>query len=416
MRLLFIAFLMMLISSCEQHEEKVVYTSGEFSQEVYVWQRVWTDEVKEAVSTKAIEFDNTILLAAEIEFDKNAGSDAWSCQHFFDPISWALKNSGEYGLAIRINSKAAASGWTEIDCLHVISYISPYVKSAKMLQIDYDCPSKKLADYTKFLKQLKKELPDTPIEITCLPDWLNFPEFAELVQQVDRYVMQVHGVSGHGKGRALCNADDAYRVAIDCAEYNVSYLIALPTYRHAVSYAEDGKIAQVASEGSYQKSTYELATADPVELSALIERWEDSRPALMDGVIWYRLPVVTDRMNWTWETLAKVKQGDFKKHAEPTLKVEKDSNGLYRLILSNNSDQHIDWPKKISLNWEGKTFCIAQQSKNYLTEKIERSKGATLLWSGSTPYPLAPGESLSCGWFRFSEAIEPEQIIITNTP
>jgi len=204
-----------IYSSCD-HEKltSIEFTSGEIPQEVYVWQRVWTDEVKSAVETRAPDFDNTIFLASEISFR----GEKWTCQPFQHPLRYVREYSREFGLAFRIHANAAKSRWSKSATKQIAQFLRSYAGNAKSIQIDYDCPSKKLADYTKLLTYLKKQFPDRTLEITCLPDWLNYPEFAALVQQTDRYIMQVHGVSGHGKGRALCNPDHAHSTALACAE------------------------------------------------------------------------------------------------------------------------------------------------------------------------------------------------------
>lgn len=421
MRFLLLALLAFTHFSCKNAESNdVAYTAGELPQEAYVWQRAWTNEVRATLQDKGAEFENVILLAAELTYqkdDSNKTGSGWSCRHFSAPVHLAQQSPDVYGLAFRINTVAAQTGWSDRDAQEVIAAIRPYAASARMIQIDYDCPSKKLADYSKLLKSIRRAFPQSRLEITCLPDWLNFSEFPNLVALTDRYIMQVHGVSGHGKGMALCNVDDAYYVAEKCAKYGHPYLMALPTYRHAVSYDKEGKISQVASEGHYEKLNYELAKANPVELSQLIQRWKKKRPELMQGVIWYRLPMPKDKMNWTWDTLSKVMQGEFRQQASISLSIKPSENGIYELMITNGSMQRIDWPSKVQVKWRGHGFCIAQESTmSYQIQSVARSEGAILHWSATSPYPLAPGESVVCGRFRFANAIDTKHVSLTQLP
>ncbi|MFT6792960.1 MAG: hypothetical protein ACJAR1_000948 [Rubritalea sp.] len=388
-------------SSCDHKKlTSIEFTNGDISQEVYVWQRIWTDEVKSAVMTHAPEFDHTVFLAAEISY---LGGE-WTCQPFPHPLQHAREHPGEYGLAFRIHANSAKSRWSESASEQISQFLTTYAGDAKSIQIDYDCPSKKLADYTKLLIHLKNQFPDKTIEITCLPDWLNYPEFAALLQQTGlaRYIMQVHGVSGHGKGRALCNPDHAHKTALACAELGKPFLIALPTYRHAINYGQDGTVLSIASEGHYQQTSYEVASADPFQLSLLIQRWQEQRPMLMQGIIWYRLPVSTDRMNWTWDTFQKVRHGEYLTLAELDLAIITTKDGLQQLMMTNNSKQRLDWPLSIRLDWQG--FCIASHlTDHFSTEQFERSKGITIQWKKTSPYPIAPGETVHLGSFRFNE-------------
>lgn len=396
-------------SSCD-HEKltSIEFTSGDIPQEVYVWHRVWTDEVKSAVETRAPEFDHTVFLAAEISYH----NEEWTCQPFQPPLRLAREHPGECGLAFRIHANAVKSRWKGSATEQITQFLRIYAGDAKSIQIDYDCPSKKLADYTKLLTHLKNQFPNRALEITCLPDWLNYPEFALLVKQTDRYIMQVHGVSGHGKGRALCNPDHAHKTALACAELGKPFLIALPTYRHSISYGSDGTVRSIASEGHYQHTSYEVASADPFQLSLLIQRWQEQRPALMQGLIWYRLPVSTDRMNWTWNTLQKVRHGELPERAELDLKMIATKDGLHHLRMTNNSKQRLDWPVSVRLDWQG--FCIASHlTDRFVADQFERGKGITIQWKKTSPYPIAPGETIHLGSFRFNEN---SQSIKISTP
>ena len=42
--------------------------------------------------------------------------------------------------------------------------------------------------------------------------------------------------------------------------------------------------------------------ADPHAMADLVHHWQQSHPRSMTGLIWFRLPVASDRMNWRWET------------------------------------------------------------------------------------------------------------------
>ena len=385
-------------TSCDHGKQATTtFAKGSISQEVYVWQRVWTPEVKEAVISRAPTFNATTLLAAEIDFS----NQQWTTQPFSAPLTYAQNNSLKFALAFRIHSNAAKSRWSKSAIERVTQIIRHYSTYTKTIQVDYDCPSKKLSDYALFVAHLKAQFPDKKIEITCLPDWLNYPEFSDLVSYTDRFIMQVHGVSGHGKGRALCNPDAAYEVALTCSKFQKPYLIALPTYRHAVSYNDKEVITNIASEGHYQYANYEIAAANPHQLAELMKRWHHQRPQLMEGIIWYRLPVDTDRMNWTWSTLQQVRQGNQPPQAKPEFIIDKLDDGNHTISITNPSQQHLEWPEKIYLTWQG--FSISQRlTKAYTTQAISRNKNMILKWNHKTPYPISPGETIKLGSLRFT--------------
>jgi len=361
-------------SSCTQDQKNSIeYTSGEIPQEVYVWQRVWTQDVQSAVENRSVEFNKTVFLAAEISYQ----SRQWTCQPYHAPLTYSQQHPQHSGLAFRINSNAAHSNWSHSDIEQVSQFLHQHAHHVNTIQIDYDCPSLKLKDYTKLLHKLRLDFPKKSLEITCLPDWLNYHEFTELVQHTDRYVMQVHGVSGHGVGQVLCDTEHAYQTALKCAELGKPFLIALPTYRHAINYDKEGKISSVASEGNFQSSNYEIVRADPHKISQLVDTWRKQRPTLMQAIIWYRLPVTSDKMNWTWSTFKKVTKGIPVDRVKAEITLTPDQNGAHQLRITNSSEQHIDWPDSINIKWQG--FIIANQlTEKYSLKKLERSKGATL--------------------------------------
>ena len=120
-----------------------------------------------------------------------------------------------------------------------------------------------------------------------------------------------------------------------------------------------------------------------------MKRWHHQRPQLMEGVIWYRLPVDTDRMNWTWSTLQQVRQGNQPPQAKPEFIIDKLDDGNHTISITNPSQQHLEWPEKIYLTWQG--FSISQRlTKAYTTQAISRNKNMILKWNHKTPYPISP--------------------------
>ena len=159
-------------------------------------------------------------------------------------------------------------------------------------------------------------------------------------------------------------------------------------------------MTSIASEGRITAKQYEVVSADPVAISKLVKSWEKQRPDNMQGIIWYRLPVDTDRMNWTWSTLQLVRQGLAPEATSLTFSTKVNSNNIHIITATNNSTQNIEWPQNLKLQWNG--FCIAHQtSQQYSLKKIIHSSQAELAWNKNTPHPVAPGQSIQIGAFRF---------------
>jgi hypothetical protein len=98
-------------------------------------------------------------------------------------------------------------------------------------QIDFDCAQKNLAGYRRWIEVLRPLIRPVRLVITTLPAWLEEPEFAQLVHDVDGYILQVHSVptaTGSGGG-ALCDPQRARGWAAKAARLGVPFAVALPT-------------------------------------------------------------------------------------------------------------------------------------------------------------------------------------------
>lgn len=380
--------------------------SGEMSQEAYLWQRVWTASVEDAVRQRSGSFARLTVLCVEMHV---SGAGEWEVERMHDSIQGMETKSplAEAALAIRIGANAAELGWTPEAVANVVHVLRPLSALSGVLQVDYDCPSSKLGDYLALLQGVRLAFPDHQLEITCLPDWLGWDAFPVLLGQVDRYVMQVHGVTGYGGAGTLCDPELARATVRKCGHYEVPFMVALPTYRHAVRRGDRGQVIEVVSEGGELSPgvDYELMGAKHGEMASLIRGWNQLRPASMQGVIWYRLPVEGERMNWTWSSMQQVMKGQDVR-AEPVWEMQRRQDGSYALILKNPTQAHLEWPKSIAVNWFG-GFCVAADaSGDYRLEGLERRGGLQLKWLPRDPRPVQPGQEVELAWFRFESSAE----------
>lgn len=375
---------------------------GQMDEEVYVWQRVWDGSVHEAVQERGVEFGRVIVLGVEMDHSQQGG---WQMQYFKDPISYAGEHPGTV-IAVRIGVGAAKLGWDQSAMTRVAEVVDDLPDVAKVIQLDYDCPSSKLADYTRLLRALKKHFPEKEFEVTCLPDWLDQEEFAGLVAAADRYVMQVHGLIGYGSVGTLCDPEKARDAAERCDLLGEPFLIALPTYRHAVQLSKEGKILQVVSEGGRLRpgAQYVMAGADQQELAALVKQWTLDRPANMRGIVWYRMPVDSDRMNWTWQTLSLVRKGEVPVR-KLSISVEEVSPGLFEVSLVNGSVMRENWPKRVEISFKQGLLMGGEGSNGYAFGRHGEG-GAELKWSAADPRPMLPESSLKIGWLRVEDGKE----------
>lgn len=370
------------------------YESSPIIQEAYVWQRIWTPEVVDAVNHHSSRYANLTVLVAEFSWHGQ-----WHAQWFRDPIQHA--SGKHWHAAIRILDSAAKHRWQPEATQKFLNAIAPLVAKFDTIQIDYDCPRSKLADYRNLLTAFRSRFPHTRLEITCLPDWLNSSDFPALIAPTHRYIMQVHGVSGHGPRQALCDPAVALHSAQQCSNLGKPFLIALPTYRHAIQRNAHGQISDIVSEDQQfsDHAKYELCRADPAEMARLVDQWRHARPLHMSGIIWYRLPVPSDTMNWSPSTLADVMRGQYAA-CDPIVTVELSPSGAYLLYLENPSGQHIEWPATLSITWK-RSLCIGNELlRHYQCDSLLRGSEMHLRWDQRTASPMLAHSRHYLGWFR----------------
>lgn len=132
------------------------------------------------------------------------------------------------------------------------------------------------------------------------------------------------------------------------------------------------------------------------ELSKLVSEWMHERPAAMTGVIWYRLPVSTDHMNWRWPTLVTVMQG---KTPRSSLRVEVSQNNPYDVLVINDGEQDEPLPERISLQWDAGQL-VADDAMNGFT--LENNTNRVTFRTKERPMILSPEEHRVIGWLRMA--------------
>ena len=73
-----------------------------------------------------------------------------------------------------------------------------------------------------------------------------------------------------------------------------------------------GRLVELAAEGPELRAsagfTMREVRADPADIAELVRWLQDHAAKPLHGIIWYRLPLAEDRLNWHWRTLEAVIQ------------------------------------------------------------------------------------------------------------
>ncbi len=377
--------------------------------QAFVWQRNWTPQVCEAVRGATGTFEALHILAAELRFKD--GRALTTRIH----LDWESLRSfgGRVGAVVRIHASAAKTGWDAASTAPLQELLSNIRKefagerlALDEIQLDYDCPESKLSTYAQLLTKLKPEVAPTPITITALPSWFNQSTIADLLKLTPGYVLQVHSLHLPEKHRGLSLIDQSETTAsIERAvAVNVPFRVALPTYSCVVVFDMNGRVSEVHGEDlstdlPLNTQDYAVLDSDAFAMADLLKEWKENAPELLKSVVWYRLPVASDRLNWPMEVLAKVVLGTPLQRGW-TADVEAGENALLTIRLSQNGDAPDELPRQIDLTWAGGCAAASDGLRDY-TVVLDDAGHLRLRRNDSTKQArVHPGQRIAVGWIR----------------
>ena len=388
-----------------QRKQEAVTVSGRLPEWGYLWQRDWTPAVNAALGQASDAFDGVIILGAEIEWHEGTP------QIVYATIDWAhvRARTNVRSIAVRL----APLPRPQPNDLQVLQTLAGVFRSLKLaanaggidlkeLQLDYDCPQKELARYRDWVRSLRKQIRPVRFTITALPSWLEERDLGPLLHEVDGWVLQVHSVPTKAQEMAqLCDPVAARAWVRKAAELHLPFAVALPTYRCAGGYDEDGRLLGVAMDGvqpSWPPGTRVLEFAtDANEIACLTNEWLHARPPELQGLIWYRVPVSTDTRNWRWPTLTAVMTG---RKPQSRFVVTRDGENPIDLALRNIGEtDDRDVPGVVAC-WHG-TDLVASDSL-FGFELSQKESCATFRVGQGQRVRIPPGASRHIGWLRFA--------------
>lgn len=384
-------------------------SSAPLGREVYVWQRAHTAAVADAVRTRAPEFDHLVVLAAEVSWPQGR-ADVIRV-----PVALSsLKTASSVGLAIRVNAYSGSFAADAPATRALVDLASSLLAEAGAaglhiteIQIDFDAPESRLADYRLWLDALRPAVSPARLTFTALPSWLKHrADFTALTVAANDFVLQVHSLTRPASPDdrvPLCNPDSARRAVNDAAGFSRPFRVALPTYGYDLAFAPDGRFRALSAEGpapSWPADTIvrEL-TSDPVALANVVSEWQSAHPQALKGIIWYRLPVAGDRLNWAWPTLKSVMAG---KTPAARLTVEARSNelGLVECILINSGTAAFTGPLDAELTWNHATRLASDALPPFT---VTEAKSSSIRFSAPR-VNVPPETSQSAGWVRLDKS------------
>ena len=381
----------------------------------YIWQREWSDGLREAMQRNQAFIVEWAALAAEVEFRAHAAPHVARAL----PDYAALRDSGRpVSFAIRVAPYPGPFDRHRPETGFLLELARETLQNARRhgiepaaLHLDFDAATRQLDGYRRWLEALREAIAPTPLVLTALPTWLHSPAFVRLAQTADGYVLQVHSWAAPktpDQPFTLCDPEQAKRAIIKAARLNRPFQVALPTYGYRAWFDGQNRLLGLSAEGptltAAGNTQVREVRADPVEMAGLVNWLQNRRFAALRGVIWYRLPLPEDRLSWNERTWQSVMRGQ-PPAAITGLKLEQTADGLVDVVLQANGDADSVLDHPVRLDWRQARFIAADGLAGFTVSRIAPNRLRLQPPAQELPR-LAPGQQLLIGWLRFNQPPE----------
>ena len=383
-------------------------------QEVYVWQRQWTPAVNASLQMIDDGIAAAHVLVAEVTF--RAGRVEILR---VKPDYAALKTlRARVGLVIRIGAFGGPFSAEDSVAGELAALLAEQLALARAaglepveLQVDFDCAEAKLAGYCAWMRALRVVAGSTRLVFTALPAWLRHPEaFAVLAREADGFVLQVHSLEKPADVNAplvLCEPALVRTWVAQASRMGRPFRVALPTYGYEAAFDARGRCVGLAAEGprrAWPEGTrVRVVRADEAAMAELARELRE-KPAACEGVIWFRLPVEGDRLNWSVRALAAILRGDAPKAALTShAVVPADDRGFTEIVIENGGDVAQLRPARVEVRWAAGGRVISADALAGYSVALRPGEACAVftLSEAQASIALAPGKKSHAGWIRF---------------
>lgn len=369
-------------------------TATPLPHDAYVWQRAWTPHVISSVSRSSDIVRAWRLLLAEAD-----ASGRWATVS----IPWADVQATQRPVigVIRIDGRldeARISAMLD----QVMARIEPVSGALAGVEIDYDCPTSKLATYARFLAALRSRLaPSLKLSITALPTWMTSSQLEPLTRDLDEIVLQVHAVDDPRRG--LFDPDQAERWVREFGRrIHRPFRVALPTYDVRVTWRSDGRLASVEGEMPLRTGrSGELLAAAPEAVLQFLHAMRRGAPEDLVGIAWFRLPTDADSRAWSLQTWRAVIAGELPAARLSAGLVPAERTDLWTVTLSNDGPADAALPRQVRLD----PACEAADGANGFRLA---AAGGPLVLEATRGGQLRANRKRIIGWARCTE---PERML-----
>jgi hypothetical protein len=138
--------------------------------------------------------------------------------------------------------------------------------------------------------------------------------------------------------------------------------------------------------------------ADPDEIAALVNDWQQSRPPQLRELLWYRIPIATDTRNWRWVTLSAVMAG---RRPEHKLNILQEGENPIDLAIFNGGEADEQLNAGVTATWSAAGLTASDALSGWSV----RSEHGRAIFEATTSQGmrLPPGGTRKIGWLRFDQ-------------
>ena len=308
------------------------------------------------------------------------------------------------------------------------------------VQLDFDCPVTQLRGYAAGLAALRVAYPGEAFQPTARASWLRSPDFAPLARAAGGYVLEVHGLvrSGNKDGKVsetLCDPGAAQDAVETAGALGVPFRVALPASGYRLILDASGRLVSATSDTRAlpparlpADGSERTLRPNAEDMAGLVTQWNWRRPAALRGILWDRLPVEGERLDWPAATFHAVRAGRVpKSRLEWKFPEPAEGSDGRELALHNTGDAEAPLPPlltircpelPIAVEAAGPYEVVPRTPKEHLAPREVRFRlmkpvaadqpgdAAAAATSGTPPPPrtLAPGASLRFGSVRLPSA------------
>ena len=308
----------------------------DLAQDVYVWQRLQSPRLSEAINEAPARLQRFRVLGFELEKDQRVVVTK--------PAFKSYKNKKVVFVA-RINGYRLVKDFSFARVHRALEDVRKSGIEVVGLEIDFDSADAGLADYARLLD--KARVKGLPLSITALPSWVSHEAFLELAQKVDEVVLQLHAV----KQNNLFDLKHAQKTVARFSNISIpaQKSLSLPNYK-------------IPSSGGVKKVSAQNVRSLLAKLPRDIKR-----------IVWFRLPI-GDGHTWSMPMFKNVVEGN-----GLTTSIEyriKGNKPPFNLVAKNTGsiDVHPKMPRLINADASG---------------VLENANA-----------PLAPAEERTIAWVR----------------